>query len=74
MYLYYCYGLIFSSRTLVAKALKVLIMLVGQDIGLFCQFFFIFQNRIFQIIPSNLVKLFFQKILSFQIHLSKSDF
>ena len=63
---------IISSRTLVAKALIVLIMLVGQDM-FFLPISFIFQNHIFQIIASNPVKLFFQKKSQFS-NLLKLDF
>ena len=51
---------LFSSRTLVAKALKMVIMSVRHHM-FFLPTFFIFQNLIFQIIPRNPVKLFFQK-------------
>ena len=57
--LHYTPAKIFSSRTLVAKALKVLIMLVSHPLEFFLPIFFIFQNIIFQVIPSNPVKLFF---------------
>ena len=59
---------LFSSRTLVAKALKVLMM--SGTYSFFLPIFFIFQNLIFQIIPSNPVKLFFKKNPSFQIYLA----
>ena len=62
---------VFSSRTLVAKALKVLIMKVCHPLYFFLPIFFIFQNIIFQVIPSNPVKLFFQKISQFPHQLSQ---
>ena len=57
----------FSSRTPVAKVLKVVIMLLLR-MYFFVLIFFMFQNLIFQIIPSNPESYFFKKILSFPIY------
>ena len=61
-----CQKSIISSRTLVAKALIVLIMLVGQDMFFFCQFssyFKIVSSRSSQVIQSS---YFFKKISVFK--------